>query len=166
MIMETSCFRETGVQAAMPRPAAGSLTELQEEKARYGAREEQEDKEVKREDYYLKNVQFECGQCGLAEMCQYFGTKPPFTKNTLEFLEEVYVMIDPFKPRQSRFASDYLVLGGCCSSCSVEVCQDCSVYFTKRFCIKCAEFNINEFPKDVQSRIVKQAGAIAAKDKS
>ena len=30
---------------------------------------------------------------------QNFGTKLPFTKNTLEFLEElVYVMIDPFKP--------------------------------------------------------------------
>ena len=42
---------------------------------------------------------------------QNLGTKLPFTKNTLEFLEEVYVMIDPFKPWQLRLASDYLVNG-------------------------------------------------------
>ena len=42
---------------------------------------------------------------------QNLGTKLPFTKNTLEFLEEVYVMINPFKPWQLRLASDYVVNG-------------------------------------------------------
>ena len=42
---------------------------------------------------------------------QNLGTKLSFTKNTLEFLEEVYVMINPFKPWQLRLASDYVVNG-------------------------------------------------------
>jgi len=146
---------------------AGSIREMVEEKAKYGGPEEKEEmKEKMREDYYEKKIQFECSLCGLCEMCQYFGQKPPFTKSRLEFDEDVFVMIDPFKPRQSRFASDFLVLGGTCLACKLEVCLDCSIYFTKRFCIKCAQFNINEFPKDIQSRIVRQAGILAAKDKS
>ena len=39
----------------------------------------------------------ECSICGLCEMCQYLGRKPPFTKHLLEFDEDVFVMIDPFK---------------------------------------------------------------------
>jgi len=151
------------------KAAAGSMAELVEEKARYGGKEEQDgekDDKRKGEDYYEKTIQFECSICGLCEMCQYLGRKPPFTKHLLEFDEEVFVMIDPFKPRQSRWFSDFLVLGGTCAACNVECCQDCSIYFSKRFCIKCAEFNINEFPKDVQSKIVKLAGALASKAKS
>ena len=168
------------------KAAAGSMAELVEEKARYGGKEEQEgekDDKKKGEDYYEKTIQFECSICGLCEMCQYLGRKPPFTKHLLEFDEDVFVMIDPFKvcpcaisqneaksklfqPRQSRWFSDFLVLGGTCAACNVECCQDCSIYFSKRFCIKCAEFNINEFPKDVQSKIVKLAGALTTKAKS
>ena len=171
------------------KAAAGSMAELAEEKARYGGKEEQDgekDDKKKGEDYYEKTIQFECNICGLCEMCQYLGRKPPFTKHLLEFDEEVFVMIDPFKvyqrtislknnekltrnlfqPRQSRWFSDFLVLGGTCAACNAECCQDCSIYFSKRFCIKCAEFNINEFPKDVQSKIVKLAGALASKAKS
>jgi hypothetical protein len=151
------------------KAAAGSMKERAEEQARYGGAATDDDKpkkDDKWEDYYEKTIQFECSMCGLCEMCQYLGRKPPFTKHTLEFTEDVYVMIDPFKPRQSRFNSDFLVLGGTCAACSAEVCQDCSVYFSKRFCIKCAQFNINEFPKDVQSRIVRQAGVLAARDES
>ena len=96
---------------------AGSMKELAEEKAKYGGVEEKETPEQRREDYYVKTIQFECRLCGLCEMCQYLGTKPPFTKNTLEFTEECYVMLDPFKPRQSRWNSDFLVLGGTCSMC-------------------------------------------------
>ena len=170
------------------KAAAGSMAELAEEKARYGGKEQEQEGEKdakKGEDYYEKTIQFECSICGLCEMCQYLGRKPPFTKHLLEFDEDVFVMIDPFKvnqrttskitkklyrnlfqPRQSRWFSDFLVLGGTCAACNVECCQDCSIYFSKRFCIKCAEFNINEFPKDVQSKIVRLAGALASKAKS
>ena len=82
------------------KAAAGSMAELVEEKARYGGKEEQEDggKDAKKgEDYYEKTIQFECSICGLCEMCQYLGRKPPFTKHLLEFNEDVFVMIDPFK---------------------------------------------------------------------
>ena len=69
------------------KAAAGSMAELVEEKARYGGKEEQEDggKDAKKgEDYYEKTIQFECSICGLCEMCQYLGRKPPFTKHLLE----------------------------------------------------------------------------------
>ena len=82
------------------KAAAGSMAELVEEKARYRGKEEQEDggKDAKKgEDYYEKTIQFECSICGLCEMCQYLGRKPPFTKHLLEFNEDVFVMIDPFK---------------------------------------------------------------------
>ena len=165
-MVEEACRAAAGGQAA-----AGSLAERREEQAKYGGEQgEQEAREAKEgkvsEDYYEKGIQFECSICGLAELCQYFGDKPPFTKHLLEFEEDVYVMIDPFKARQSRYNSDYLVLGGACSACRVDACMECSVYFTKRFCIKCAEFNINEFPKDMQGKIVKQAGVLAARAKS
>ena len=86
------------------KAAAGSMAELVEEKARYGGKEEQdgEKDDKKGEDYYEKTVQFECSICGLCEMCQYLGRKPPFTKHLLEFDEDVFVMIDPFKVYQSN----------------------------------------------------------------
>ena len=118
-------------------------------------------KDEKKEDIFEKKVQFQCELCGLCEMCQYKGTAPPFVKNLLEFTESCYVMVDPFTARQSRFGNNFLVLGGECDSCHVTVCVECSIYFTKRFCVKCAQFNINEFPKDVQSRIVKLADNFA-----
>ena len=83
------------------KAAAGSMAELAEEKAKYGGKEDQDgEKETKKaEDYYEKTIQFECSICGLCEMCQYLGRKPPFTKHLLEFDEDVFVMIDPFKVR-------------------------------------------------------------------
>ena len=112
----------------------------------------------KKEDIFEKKVQFHCSLCGLCEVCQYKGTNPPFVKNLMEFTESCYVMVDPFTPRQAnRFGNNFLVLGGECSSCNVSVCVECSIFFTKRFCVNCAQFNINEFPKDIQSRIVKLA---------
>ena len=115
---------------------------------------------------YEKKVQFQCDLCGLCEMCQYYGTSPPFVKNLLEFTEACYVMIDPFTPHQGKFANNFLVLGGDCDVCKVTVCVECSIFFTKRFCVKCAQFNINEFPQDVQSRLVKLADNFAKQKNS
>ena len=112
-------------------------------------------KEEKREDIVEKKIQFECRVCGLCEMCQYYGTSPPFVRKGLEFSEPCYVMLDPFSPYNPKKANNFLVLGADCSACSATVCVDCSIFFTKTFCVECAQFNINEFPLDVQNRIVK-----------
>ena len=112
-------------------------------------------KEDKREDIVEKKIQFECRVCGLCEMCQYYGTSPPFVRKGLEFSEPCYVMLDPFSPYNPKKANNFLVLGADCSACSATVCVDCSIFFTKTFCVECAQFNINEFPLDVQNRIVK-----------
>lgn len=115
--------------------------------------------EVKKEEP-IKKIPFSCSICGISEKCHYLGTKPPFCKAFIEFEEECFVIIDPFTPRQSRTASNFLVIGGVCSHCKEEVCVECSIYFTKRFCMKCSEFNINEFPKEIQGKIVKKASSV------
>ena len=88
-------------------------------------------------------------------MCQYYGTSPPFVKKSLEFSEPSYIMLDPFSPYNPKKANKFLVLGSDCSICRATVCVDCSIFFTKTFCVECAQYNINEFPSDIQSRIVK-----------
>ena len=122
-------------------------------------------KEEKREDIFEKKIQFQCSSCGLCEMCHYFGSSPPFVKKSLEFTEDCYVMLDPFTPYNPKSANSFIVLGGECSECRVTVCVECSVYFTRRFCINCAQYNINEFPSDVQSKIVKVAETVGKNNK-
>ena len=122
-------------------------------------------KEEKREDIFEKKIQFQCSSCGLCEMCHYFGSSPPFVKKSLEFTEDCYVMLDPFTPYNPKSANSFIVLGAECSECRVTVCVECSVYFTRRFCINCAQYNINEFPSDVQSKIVKVAETVGKNSK-
>ena len=122
-------------------------------------------KEEKREDIFEKKIQFQCSSCGLCVMCHYFGSSPPFVKKSLEFTEDCYVMLDPFTPYNPKSANSFIVLGAECSECRVTVCVECSVYFTRRFCINCAQYNINEFPSDVQSKIVKVAETVGKNNK-
>ena len=122
-------------------------------------------KEEKREVIFEKKIQFQCSSCGLCEMCHYFGSSPPFVKKSLEFTEDCYVMLDPFTPYNPKSANSFIVLGAECSECRVTVCVECSVYFTRRFCINCAQYNINEFPSDVQSKIVKVAETVGKNNK-
>ena len=122
-------------------------------------------KEEKWEDIFEKKIQFQCSSCGLCEMCHYFGSSPPFVKKSLEFTEDCYVMLDPFTPYNPKSANSFIVLGAECSECRVTVCVECSVYFTRRFCINCAQYNINEFPSDVQSKIVKVAETVGKNNK-
>jgi len=113
-------------------------------------------------DIFEKTVAFQCFNCGLSEMCQFKGKDPPFVKKLVEFKEDCFVMVDPFSPRQTKGGSNFLVLGGRCSQCDRDVCVGCSIFYTRRFCVKCATFNINEFPSDVQKRIVKLAENVAS----
>ena len=86
-------------------------------------------------------------------------------KKSLEFSEDCYVMLDPFSPYSLKSANSFIVLGAECSECRTTVCVECSIYFTRRFCVNCAQYNINEFPSDVQSRIVKVAESVGKQDK-
>ena len=114
-------------------------------------------KDEKKDQHWEKTIQFQCSICGLCEMCHYFGRSPPFVKKALEFTEDCYVMLDPFSPYNPKTANHFIVLGAECSVCHQTTCVECSIYFTKRFCIKCAQFNINEFPQEVQTKIIKIA---------
>ena len=130
---------------------------IKEDEDRTNDKAKEEIKGDKKDQFLEKKIQFQCSICGLCEMCHYFGSNPPFVKKCLEFSEECYVMLDPFSPYNPKTANSFLVLGSECSLCQATVCVECSIYFTKRFCINCAQFNINEFPQDVQNRIVKVA---------
>jgi len=110
---------------------------------------------AKRDDFYEKLVEFTCYLCGLSEKCQYYGRKPKFVKNRAVFKDDSYVMVDPFQSRDLRTGTGFLLLGGNCGHCEHPVCIDCSVFYSRRYCVKCAEFYCNEFPAEMQPRIRK-----------
>jgi len=114
-------------------------------------------KDLKRNDYLDKTVEFQCKVCGLEEMCHYYGNKPKFTKNLVEFKEDAYVMVDPFSAQERRFGTNFLQLGGNCAHCKISVCVECSIFYSRRFCLTCSLFYCNEFPSEVQTRINKLA---------
>ncbi|MEQ2217114.1 hypothetical protein XENOCAPTIV_019884 [Xenoophorus captivus] len=66
-------------------------------------------------------------------------------------LEECFVAKDPFSPDKEKF----LVLGSTCSVCSMCVC-DCSLFYTKRFCIECVNKHLGQFPQQIQAELAKK----------
>ncbi|EFN87745.1 cysteine-rich DPF motif domain-containing protein 1 [Harpegnathos saltator] len=94
---------------------------------------------------------FACSFCSLKEHYDYKGTRPPFARQ-LVYLEECYVMKDPFS-LPSR--GEVLVLGGDCSTCGHAVCLGCSIFYTKRFCPKCASSNMHNLPNKLHGKISK-----------
>ncbi|XP_061618752.1 cysteine-rich DPF motif domain-containing protein 1 [Phyllopteryx taeniolatus] len=96
---------------------------------------------------------FTCQSCGLS--CPYtsYGQKPPNTR-AIVLLEECYVTKDPFSPDKDKF----LVLGSKCSLCGVTVCvgSDCSLFYTKRFCLHCVNKNLELFPRQVRTELAKK----------
>uniref|UniRef100_A0A914VQ66 Cysteine-rich DPF motif domain-containing protein 1 n=1 Tax=Plectus sambesii TaxID=2011161 RepID=A0A914VQ66_9BILA len=104
---------------------------------------------------------FSCCICGLVETCDYYGNTPPFTK-PIAFKENVYIMRDPFSPPGTKSSTSYLLLGGECSACGASVCADqtsCSVFYAKRFCIRCCKLNYQRFPHEIQKEICKIAAS-------
>jgi len=91
---------------------------------------------------------FECQICGLSEEYHYFGKKPPFCKSIV-FIDDSYVMRDPFTLQYGNNAN-FLLLGGKCCICSESICQECSVFFTTRFCNKCYQSNIHLLPEELR----------------
>lgn len=69
-------------------------------------------------------------------------------------LEECFVIRDPFSPDKEKF----LVLGSKCSLCSTTVCAgpECSLFYTKRFCMQCVNQHLDQFPRQVQAELVKK----------
>ncbi|XP_062448655.1 cysteine-rich DPF motif domain-containing protein 1 isoform X1 [Rhea pennata] len=97
--------------------------------------------------------EFKCRLCGLTAPCTYYGQKPPNTRSIM-LLEESYVMKDPFTPEKDRF----LILGSQCSLCSRSVCvgTECSLFYSKRFCLPCVNDNLKAFPLEIQEDMDKR----------
>ena len=50
-------------------------------------------------DEERKSIEFKCSICNLAEICHYFGKCPPFARGQIEYVDDSFVMMDPFTPR-------------------------------------------------------------------
>jgi len=127
-----------------------------EDKEKYGvpvdpvkAKEEKE-----KEEKEHKPVPFKCAVCGLNEVCHYYGRNPPFARRTVEFVEDSFVMMDPFAPRE-KGRPNFLLIGGKCQHCGNSVCVDCSIFYAKRMCKECARLHIDELPSEVQAKLTK-----------
>ncbi|XP_075409610.1 cysteine-rich DPF motif domain-containing protein 1-like [Tenrec ecaudatus] len=96
---------------------------------------------------------FECHLCALSAPYSYVGQKPPNTRSVF-LLEESYVLKDPFTANKGKF----LVLGSRCNVCSRLVCvgPECSVFYTKRFCLPCVWENIAAFPQEIRQDVEKR----------
>ncbi|XP_040886199.1 cysteine-rich DPF motif domain-containing protein 1 [Toxotes jaculatrix] len=96
---------------------------------------------------------FTCQLCGLSIPYTYYGQKPPNTR-AIVLLEECFVTKDPFSPEKEKF----LVLGSTCSLCSLCVCvgPDCSLFYTKRFCMQCVNKHLDQFPHQIQAELAKK----------
>ncbi|XP_036615042.1 cysteine-rich DPF motif domain-containing protein 1 [Trichosurus vulpecula] len=96
---------------------------------------------------------FECQLCGLTAPYSYVGQKPPHTR-TVVLLEECYVLKDPFTSDRDKF----LILGSQRSLCSKLVCVglECSLFYSKRFCLPCVHENLSAFPLEIQQDVEKR----------
>ncbi|XP_057412106.1 cysteine-rich DPF motif domain-containing protein 1 isoform X1 [Balaenoptera acutorostrata] len=111
---------------------------------------------------------FECQLCALTAPYSYVGQQPPGTQSVVglghsahwhhflscSLLEESYVMRDPFTPNKDRF----LILGSRCGLCGRLVCvgPECSLFYSKRFCLPCVRENIDAFPQEIQQDLEKR----------
>nr|ACE77069.1 BJA-10 [Carukia barnesi] len=108
------------------------------------------------------SVNFACSLCGLrVDGCR--NISPGSEKDKKErsnrtskviFLEDVFAIDDPFSENKNV----PLAVGGFCCICNASVCmnQDCSIYYTRRFCIQCAKENIARFPAEMEKEIKKR----------
>mmetsp|Transcript_21306 Transcript_21306/g.36588 ORF Transcript_21306/g.36588 Transcript_21306/m.36588 type:complete len:108 (-) Transcript_21306:725-1048(-) len=91
--------------------------------------------------------EFVCNSCQFYSHCDYFGRKPPFFPRMV-FLEEAYVIRDPFCPEPRP-----VFLGAHCVSCKEAVCPNCSVFYGVRFCLSCANKTMEALPDEVQKEV-------------
>lgn len=95
--------------------------------------------------------EFQCDLCNFSVRFDYLGCSPPFSESIV-LMEKAYVLKNPFNPHDS-----HLTIGGHCSVCGAMVClgQACSVFYTRRFCKKCVEDNMDEFPPEIKEGFAK-----------
>ncbi|KAL4625067.1 cysteine-rich DPF motif domain-containing protein 1 [Arapaima gigas] len=98
-------------------------------------------------------TQFLCELCGITAPFSYYGQKPPGTRAVV-LLEECFLMKDPFRPEKEKF----LILGSSCSLCRRTVCvgTECSLFYTKRFCLQCVSKHLDQFPQQIQAEVAKK----------
>uniref|UniRef100_A0A915Q062 Cysteine-rich DPF motif domain-containing protein 1 n=1 Tax=Setaria digitata TaxID=48799 RepID=A0A915Q062_9BILA len=131
-----------------------------------------------KEDGNANTVKFTCFLCGLTENCLYGLVKVSSRTHIYRYKDEMYYMLDPFRNRSgmderrvirtratvsSKMSGgnktpsifDNFVLGAICSVCGQPVCiaENCSVFYTKTFCIVCATRGKAHFPKDLVKQI-------------
>lgn len=121
---------------------------------------DKESKSKKDEEDDIPKPRFKCENCEFQEEYDHFGIQPPFA-NKIKFNEKCYVMKDPFSPAPEHAKttnSEYFIaLGANCAQCDRMICrgQDCSFYYLKTYCLRCAGGIVNKFPLEVQSKIRK-----------
>ncbi|XP_044273722.1 cysteine-rich DPF motif domain-containing protein 1 [Varanus komodoensis] len=105
---------------------------------------------------------FECQLCGLTAPYSYYGNKP-LNVYSVTLLEECYVMKDPFTSDKGKF----LLLGSRCSLCCKRVCvgTDCSLFYSKRFCLPCVNSHLKDFPLEIQQDLEKKTHSKAQSSK-
>ncbi|XP_052681011.1 cysteine-rich DPF motif domain-containing protein 1-like [Crassostrea angulata] len=108
--------------------------------------------ETHEKDKPAKDV-FVCENCNFSVSFDYFGRKPPFARSYV-LMEEAYVMKDPFSEERG-----FITLGSSCNICRAKVClsQNCSLFYTKRFCLRCVKKNLKEFPAEIKEEMTKKS---------
>jgi hypothetical protein len=78
----------------------------------------------------------------------------------IDLIEKVYLLRDPFvaikdKDKEDLTKLSSLIIGSTCSVCSRLVCvhSDCSLFYTRRFCLKCVSQYRDEFPREILDEI-------------
>jgi len=107
-----------------------------------------------------QRLTFHCAACGMTERCDYFGRQPRRFLKSIMFLEDCYVLEDPFGSGlggEEEGGDKFIVLGSHCVVCGDCVCQAaaCSVFYTKRFCVSCVRQNADKFPQEVVGKLPK-----------
>ncbi|CAN8212718.1 unnamed protein product [Coccothraustes coccothraustes] len=97
--------------------------------------------------------EFRCELCELSALYTYHGQMLP-NSYSIVLLEEAYVMKDPFTPDKDKF----LIIRFHSSLCSRAVCvgTNCSLFYSKSFCLPCVKENLKAFPLVIQEDMDKR----------
>ena len=79
---------------------------------------------------------------------------------TIDLIEKVYLLRDPFVAIKDKDKDDptklsSVIIGSTCSVCSRPICvhSDCSLFYTRRFCLQCVAKYRNEFPREILDEV-------------
>ncbi|XP_058661197.1 cysteine-rich DPF motif domain-containing protein 1 [Ammospiza caudacuta] len=91
--------------------------------------------------------------CELSALYTNYGQMSP-NSHSIVLLQEACVMRDPFTPGKDKF----LIIRSHCSLCSRAVCvgTNCSLFYSKSFCLPCMKENLKAFPLEIQEDMDKR----------